>query len=555
MLRASRKITNSFQSRQILSKIYGTKVKRTKLQKVALATTALGFSTFAVVKTYHALELEDPTLHHNKIYYENFVVPVVTPFVQFIDGITRFLQTAYVGGLVGFDYYWHSDATEEELQQLHVKNAARLLALAEKHGGLYIKFGQQLVAARGFLPDVYCDAMQVLQDKAPFLTQKEINQVLLREFGASMNDTFSEFDTTPIAAASLAQVHRARLTNGEPVAVKIQYPKVSFYMRGDLLAQRICMQILEKVLDRRGYDDQMEKHLLTELDFTNEAKNAKRAAECFKNRSDVYFPKIYDELSNKRVLTMEFIGNEENPAVKVNDVQGMEKLGISPKQTARILNESFSEMLFVHGFMHGDPHAANVFVRNHPVNKTPQIVYLDHGLYAEFSKEFREGYAKFWNAVITGDSQAVKEYCDSLGIKHPKYYSMMVSLQAIDIDDKQIKRGEINDKKFDPKEWEFMYSPEAQEAFKNISENMPKEMYIIGRAGNLIRSINGDLGFPVNRFTISSRIAASVAKQYVESTNKFIRLYNQFMFETRLKIYAFVGWFVQVFFKWGSLLR
>jgi aarF domain-containing kinase len=547
----------SFHPRQILSKLYGTRERRNILQKGLLATTAVGISAYALVNTYDALQLDDPVIHKDKFYYQNLVVPYVTPAVQLINGYTRFIRTLGVGYVIGMDYfidYYRATTTNEQEMQdrkhaLHERNAQRILRLFEKQGGFFVKMGQQFVTLRGFLPDEYPDTLQVLQDRVPYLDMKQVEQVFMREFGKTSSELFSEFTPVPIAATSLAQVHYARTKDGIPVAVKVQYPTVSFYLRGDLLAQRVINDILSYLYSTSSFNNGLDKAIIQELDFQHEAKNAKRTKQNF-TRPDVYIPKIYDDLSTSRVLTMEFIDS----AVKANDVKGIEKMGLSTKQVAQILNEAFAEMIFEHGFMHGDVHAANVFVRKIPGSKnSAQVVFLDHGLYSELSKSFREGYARFWKAVVMQDTETMKQYCNSLGIMNYNLYTMMVTMQTLDFDEREFTEKKQNPKEFaeriaDSKEWEEYMKPEYQEAWKNVMNNTPKEMYIIVRAGNLLRAINADLGFPVNRFAINARVADRVIGKK-QDEGKFIQWWSNVMFETRLRLYAVVAWFLQLFIK------
>lgn len=151
-----------------------------------------------------------------------------------------------------------------------------------------------------------------------------------------------------------------------------------------------------------------------QLNFDNEKQNSRRIAACLEHNPAVHVPVVYDELSSRRMLTMEFIH-----APKISQIGAIEDLGLEPSKVAHVLCEVFSEMIFCHGFVHCDPHAGNIFVRANPDPSAPdkeQLVLLDHGLYRELDEDFRKTYCDLWRAMLLRDTKLLQECGDRLKV-------------------------------------------------------------------------------------------------------------------------------------------
>lgn len=193
------------------------------------------------------------------------------------------------------------------------------------------------------------------------------------------NDIFETFDPEPLGTASLAQVHRAILKDGQEVAVKVQHP----YVRGNSRVDMKTMEILCKIMAYMFSDfkmqwlvDESKKNLPIELDFLQEGKNSEKVAMMFKKYKWLKIPKIYWNLSSHRVLVMEFC-----PGGQVNDLEYIKKNNIDRFEISSKLGLLYSNMIFVNGFVHSDPHPGNILVKKNNKGKL-EIVLLDHGLYA-----------------------------------------------------------------------------------------------------------------------------------------------------------------------------
>ena len=241
-----------------------------------------------------------------------------------------------------------------------------------------------------------------------------VRKVFQEDFGASLEDYFTEFEETPLAAASLAQVHRAVTKEGHEVAVKVQYEQLRGQFDGDILTHKIIFYLLAKLFP--GFDftfanEEMEELLATELDFEHEANNSKRAARNL-TIPNVYIPRVFDDLSSQRVLTCEFIHG-----CKINNKESIEAMGLDVAAVTNSMISAFSEQIYVSGFVHSDPHPGNVFVRQHPENQGEhQVVILDHGLYRELDEGLRVTWCKLWKAMVEKDEKIIKESAVELGV-------------------------------------------------------------------------------------------------------------------------------------------
>ncbi len=253
----------------------------------------------------------------------------------------------------------------------------------EKLGPTYVKFGQFMSIRPDLIPPEFCDEFRKLQDKVPPFSFPHVKKELERELKRDYTEVFSEFHEAPVAAASVSQVHRARLHSGEEVAVKVQRPGVRAQMEEDILIMLFFAVLLEKfVPSLRKNQPVMMVHEFSrwtdrELDFRQEGRNALHFSYFFQDYPGVKIPKVHLDHTTERVLVMEFIHG-------VNTLEAPPE-AIDRKATAHLIAESMLKQIFVDGFFHGDPHAGNIFLidRN-------SIAYLDFGIVGYLSEELRE---------------------------------------------------------------------------------------------------------------------------------------------------------------------
>jgi predicted unusual protein kinase regulating ubiquinone biosynthesis (AarF/ABC1/UbiB family) len=309
---------------------------------------------------------------------------------------------------------WKGEAWAEARRHVHHRRSAeRIYATAVRYQGLLIKTAQFLSSRPDIVPDEYIDVLATLQDEVPPEPFSVIRQEIERELGQPLAALFSEFDEEPIAAASLAQVHRAVLRDGRVVAVKVQYPGIEEIVDTDLRNNAFFIKILNRLdhtLDFSFIAEEMGKMIPLELDFIHEGRNAERIAANFAGVEDIFVPAIYWEKTTRRVLTMEYV-----EGVKITDVAGMERRGIDPADVAKILVVAFSEMLLEHGVFHADPHPGNLLVA--PGKTGPKLILVDFGQVKEIGLPFRLVFGQMTRALMSEDESALGATFRALGFR------------------------------------------------------------------------------------------------------------------------------------------
>ncbi len=292
----------------------------------------------------------------------------------------------------------------------HQRNAERLYRLASRMEGLLIKACQFISSRADIAPPVYVAVLGRLQDQVSPRPFHEIEKVIERELGAHPDAIFAEFSRTPVASASLAQVHRALTKDGRDVAVKVQYPGIGRLVETDLRNLSFLVRLLSRIernFDYRILMDEYARYTPMELDFKREGESGEHVARDLAHRTDVRVPKVVWEHSAGRVLTSEFI-----EGIKISDIPRLLEAGIDPNQVAQIMTEAYCEQILVHGFFHADPHPGNLLILPGPV-----VVFIDFGLSKDLSPEFRLNYARLTIAIMSQDEEAMAEAFRAIGFR------------------------------------------------------------------------------------------------------------------------------------------
>ncbi|HLK12769.1 MAG TPA: AarF/UbiB family protein [Candidatus Binatia bacterium] len=374
------------------------------------------------------------------------------------------------------------------LHRQHRRSAEAAYRLATRLEGLPIKMCQFLGSRADVLPGEYIEVLSRLQDRVPPRRLATLLPVLREGLGCPVEEVFARVDARPVAAASLAQVHRGRLRDGREVAIKIQYPEIARLVDGDLRNFAFLIDVLrrlERNLDLRVLIDEVRKLVPLELDFVNEADNAERMAACLRARADVWVPGVIRSCSSRRVLVTEYA-----EGVRVTDVEGLRAYGVDPKEIARRLSDVFTEMILRHGFFHGDPHPGNILVQ-----PSGRLVLLDFGLAKAFPPGFREGVARLTLAIMGGVPAQVAAAFRALGFRTREESDESLAL----LGEAFLGFAVRQQKAYADPDVLAQFNRELPEAMRrNPLIEVPGDILLVGRVMGLLSGIGKQLGSEVD---------------------------------------------------------
>ena len=300
---------------------------------------------------------------------------------------------------------------------------------AIRMGGVQIKAGQFASTRADILAEEVIVELAGLQDKVPTLPYKKIKEVLLEQLGV-LENTFDFIDETPIAAASLGQVHRAKLKSGEDVVVKVQRPNVRRIIYTDLAALFIVghvamrFEFVSRRVEASMIIEEFGRVLIEEVSYEKEADNARRFTEMFADDNGIYVPKVYEEYSTDKVLVLEDV-----TSIKIDDYARLAAAGVSREEVAVRLMNTYLQQIFEDRFFHADPHPGNLFVYPLPVEDESiyigkggrpfYLIFIDFGMTASLTREIVQGLINTLTAVITRDSKRLVQSYQDLGFLMP----------------------------------------------------------------------------------------------------------------------------------------
>lgn len=250
----------------------------------------------------------------------------------------------------------------------------RVRMALEEMGPAYVKFGQMLSNRNDILPEEMISELQKLQDKVE-IQEVDIRKKLAEELNIIPEEYFQSIDEEPMASASIGQVFRAVLKNGEKVVLKVRRDNIDTIVETDLIIMKDMAKFLEKYdVNAKNINllyivETFENMLKKELSLTNERKNMERFENNFKGNEHLHVPVVYKELSNNRILCMEFI-----EGIKITDKEKIEKTGFNPKEIASLGLELYIKQVMKYGFFHADPHPGNIFL-----GKDGKLIFIDFG--------------------------------------------------------------------------------------------------------------------------------------------------------------------------------
>jgi ubiquinone biosynthesis protein len=277
-----------------------------------------------------------------------------------------------------------------------LSRAQRVRMAIEELGPTYIKLGQVLSTRPDLVPAQFVEEFAKLQDNVPPFGFSQVNRIIEAEFSAPLKEIFEYFDENSFASASIGQVHRARLADGETVAVKVQRPGIKKIIEVDLEIMLHLATLMERNIEEMSLYrpvkivEEFARTLEKEIDYTIEATSMERFGRNFLTDPSVYVPKVFRDTSSERVLTMEFM-----EGIKISDIDRIDKGGYDRELITVRGADFFLKQVFEHGFFHADPHPGNIFVLPDNV-----ICLLDFGMTDSIDRQTREEFVDLIDSVV-----------------------------------------------------------------------------------------------------------------------------------------------------------
>ena len=290
----------------------------------------------------------------------------------------------------------------------------RIRMVIEELGATFIKLGQLLSNRPDIVPQPLIKEFEKLQNEVPPFDSEVAKKIIERETGASIDSLFSYFEDQPLGSASIGQVHRARLTNGQDVVIKVRRPGVKQLVQTDLELLKEIFRLTENYLKKQGLLNPeellktVEKTLLKELDYNTEARNLINFRNFYREEPNFTVPEPYRELSGERVLIMQLVHG-----CKITNVDQMVEWGLDPKQIAENGMDIYLKQIFEFGYFHADPHPGNILVQ-----KNGMICLIDFGMTGKLLRRDKLAFGGILMAMANKNPRAMALNFKRLAIDH-----------------------------------------------------------------------------------------------------------------------------------------
>ncbi len=386
--------------------------------------------------------------------------------------------------------------------------ARRFHVLAVDLGGLMIKVGQFMSSRLDVLPPEITKELEGLQDEVPPVSFPAIRAAAEAELGMPLDLAYASFDEVPVAAASLGQAHRARLTGldveltgFEDVVVKVQRPGIQQIVDVDLLALRRVarwlsrVQVVARRVDMPALVEEFAATSMAEIDYLLEAGNAERFAENAAREPRVTVPEVVWERTTRRVLTLADV-----TAIKINDVDALRAAGIDPSDVAHTFAAVMFEQLFGDGFFHADPHPGNIFVT--PVGEPGatdaagsrpwRLTFIDFGMMGEVTPTLRRGLRKLVIAVAARDGKGLVDSIRDVGVLLPSADTRELERAMTQLFARFGGMGFAELQQVDPKEFRD-FATEFGDVVREMPFQLPENFLLIIRSMSLVSGVCSSL--------------------------------------------------------------
>lgn len=405
--------------------------------------------------------------------------------------------------------------------------AQRFHALAVDLGGLMIKVGQFLSSRMDVLPPEITAELEGLQDEVPAVPFPEIKAQAEAELGVPLEQAYTWFDQVPVAAASLGQVHRARLvdldaadTGFADVVVKVQRPGIDEIIAVDLAALRKVGGWLRRIrmvsdrVDAPALVEEFAQTSLEEIDYLHEAANAGRFADNFAGDARVAAPEVAWERTTRRLLTLSDV-----TAIKINDTDALRAAGIDPDEVASTFAEVMFEQVFTHSFFHADPHPGNIFVTPAPGRGNFRLTFIDFGMMGEVPVGLRAGLRALVIAVAARDGRKLVAAVQEVGVLLPSADTKDFERAVTQLFARFGGMGFAELSAVDPHEFRD-FAREFGDTIRSLPFQLPEGMLLLFRAVSLTSGMCSGLNPAFNVWDAVEPYAAQLLRDETGNTVK-----------------------------------
>ncbi len=430
-------------------------------------------------------------------------------------GIKRFEQILKVMTKYEMGYYLERIGVKKKslFSRKRTTRPVELRMMLEELGGTFVKLGQLLSLRPDLIPREYCDELSKLQDDCEPVPYNEIEHVIKAELKQPVKKLFKSFEKQPLASASIGQVHVAKLKNGKKVAVKVMRPGIKALIESDLeildyLSRLLKHHLKSNIIDPEEIFDEFKHYSENELDYLKEAHTIKLFYNNFRKERKVRIPQVYEKLTTKKVLTMEFIEGAELKKVIVNPKKYK---GINKKRVSELIVASVMKQIFVDGLFHADPHPGNIIVKN------DSIGFIDFGITCRMDNEMREKLELFFSNLLSRNTNGLVKSFISLNIVDA------------DVDVNALKRdlaetlGEYYDTAMDRIDMADLFIKSLSVARKH-SIRFPRDLVLLGKALITLQGVNIELNPEFNLVQATRPFITHLEKQKTKSSYLLRRL-------------------------------
>jgi ubiquinone biosynthesis protein len=406
----------------------------------------------------------------------------------------------------------------DEFKELDDTTPERIRLVLEELGTTFIKVGQVLSTRPDLVGKDVADELAKLQDMVPPFPYESVKIVIEEELEGPVEEFFSKFEETPIASASIAQVHRAWLIDGTEVAVKVQRLNLEEQIKKDIVLMRyLAKQADKRVKNLKYYNlpsivDEFERVIENEMDFSQEARNLNKFRNNFENDEQIYAPQVYKKFSTSRVLTMEFIHG-----VKISEILESD-MDIDRRKIAEIGTDCYFKMIFLNGFFHADPHPGNLFIMENNI-----LCFVDFGMTGHLDNEFMENLAELFIYVVNYDIK---------GMANQMLYMRLID-ESTNMEELKLDLLNILDK---------YYSAEINDVGGMINEfskpgimakhkiRLPKDFILLGRVLTMAEDLGRKLDPTFNGISLAEPLIKKIIKKKL-SPLRIFDYQTQYLFE------------------------